>query len=303
MEKSLSRSDYLFAVMFIFMLVLALGAFFSGLKVGQERSAAKYEEQNARRSESPKGYTSYDQQYLVSFYHTIYQPYREFHKKWFETMDGISANRSADASLLTKDLAKLAEDTYAALSDKAMPDSSPLLQDSLQDYRKSLKLFGEALRSYTPKANAQPGAELTAQLENDSYIAQAKNFSLKAEKEFYDAILKWNETVNPQLKPVEFGNSLALADWSQLSLNRKNDYAAQMLLAGKQFKAFTPQDLTSRIDEMIASGQSKKMNLGDARQVADVLMATDAVRPGDFLRYKDRWYAKETLPQLPFFTN
>ncbi|MCZ8512903.1 hypothetical protein O9H85_10830 [Paenibacillus filicis] len=303
MEKRLTRTDYLFSILFIFMLVLALAAFFYGLRVGQERSALKYEEQIAKQNEAAKGYTAYDQQYLVSFYHTIYQPYREFHKKWFEKMDELSNGRSADASLITKELAKQAEETYTALSSKSMPDSSPLLQESLKDYIKSLKLFGEALRGFASKANAQPGPAYVSMLDGDAYLGEAKSFALKADKEYYDAIIKWNQSINPQLQQPDMSKPLPLKDWSQLSLNMKNDYSAQLMLSGKLFKAFTPQDLTSRIDDMIASGQTKKLNLADVRQVVDVLLATDAVRPGDFMRFKNRWYASETLPQLPFFTN
>lgn len=303
MEKRLNRTDYVFALTFIFMLVVALGAFFYGLRLGQERSDAKYEGVIAKKNEEAKGYTAYDQQYLVSYYHTIYQPYREFHKKWFEKMDELTSNKSTDGSMALKELAKLADETYSTLSGKTMPDSSPLLQDGLKDNLRSLKLFGEALTSHASKANAQPTTELVSTLDRDAYIIEAKNFALKADKEYYDAILKWNETINPQFKPIDVSKPLALKEWSALSLNMKNDYCAQLLIASKLFKAFTPQDLAARIDEMIANGQTAKMNLTGVAQVVDVLMATDAVRPGDFLRYKSKWYANETLPQLPFFTN
>ncbi|TVY11579.1 hypothetical protein [Paenibacillus cremeus] len=303
MEKRLNRTDYLFAATFIFMLVVALGAFFFGLRMGQDRSALKYEDQIAKQNEAANSFTAYHQQYLVSFYHTIYVQYREFHKKWFDKMDELQTNHSADASLIIKDLGKLAQENYDRLGSKTMPDSSPLLQDALKDYMKSLKLFSEAMKDYAPKANAVSGSELVAQLGNDAYLGEAKNFALKAEKEYYDAIIKWNETVNSGFKPIDVSKPLSLNDWSALNFNMKNDYIAQQLLAAKSFKPFTPQDMTSRIDEMIASGQVKKMSLSDVKQVIDMLMGTDAVRPGDFLRNKSKQYMNETMPQLPFFTN
>lgn len=303
MDKRLTKSDYLFAVTFIFMLVVALGAFFYGLQMGQSRASAKYEDIIAKQNEAKQGFAAYHQQYLVSFYHTIYQPYREFHKKWFDKMAELDSNRSADASLLVKELAKLAEDTYTKLGDKSMPDSSPLLQDAHKDYMKGLKLFGEGLRSFQSKANAMPGRELVQQLNQDAYLGEAKNFALKAEKAYYDAIVKWNESTVAEFKPIDVNQNLALKDWSRLGLNMKNDYVSHILVQGKAYKAFTPQDLSARVDEMIASGQAGKMNLTTVQQVVDVLLATDAVRAGDYQRNGSKLYGNETLPQLPFFTN
>lgn len=302
MEKRLTRTDYLFAVTFIFMLVVAMGAFFFGLKMGQDRSSLKYEDLLNKQNEAAKSFTAYHQQYLVSFYHTIYQPYREFHKKWFEKTDELMTNRTADASLILKDLSKLAQESYDSLGSKSMPDSSPLLQEAHKDYMKSLKLFGEGLKSYSAKANGIPAAELIAQLQADPYLGEAKTFALKAEKSYYESIDKWYTTINPQFKPVDVTKPLSLNDWKSQSLNMKNEYVAQLMLGNKLFKPFTPQDLTSRIDEMIQSGQAQKMNLNDVGQVVDVLMATDAVRKSDFIHNKDKYYGKETLPQLPFFT-
>ncbi|MGG2200548.1 hypothetical protein [Paenibacillus sp.] len=302
MEKRLNRTDYLFAITFIFMLVVALGAFFYGIKMGQDRATTQYEQFIAKQNEEKNGFTAYHQQYLVSFYHTIYQPYREFHKTWFEKMDDLQTNQSADASLILKDLAKQAQAAYDGLGSKSSPDSSPLLKEAHTDYMKSLKLFSEALRNYTSKANAVSGPDLVAQLQADAYLGEAKNFALKAEKEYYDAIVKWNETVNPQFKAIDVTKPLNVKEWGALSLNVKNDYLAGFMMSGKQFRAFTPQDLSARIDDMIASGQANKMNLTEVSRIVDMLLATDAVRAGDYLRLRNKYYGNETLPQLPFFT-
>ncbi|WP_248925386.1 hypothetical protein [Paenibacillus hamazuiensis] len=301
MEKRLTRTDYLFAIMFIFMLVVALGAFFYGLKVGKEKSAMKYEEQIAKQNEATKELTAYHQQHLVSFYHTIYQPYKEFQKKWFDQMYEIDATGSADASGIMKDLGKLASDKYDALSKKTMPDSSPLLQEGLQNYLKSLKLFSEAAKNFQSKANSMKGTDLLAEIEKDAYFTEAKTFTLKAQKNYYDAMVEWNKTIDPQFKPADTGKRIGIKDWSQLNLNMKNDYIAAVMLNGKTFKPYTPQDLTAKIDDLIASGQAKKMNYGEVQQAVDVLVATEAVRPGDFIRQKNKLYGNENLPQVPFF--
>ncbi|UQZ81960.1 hypothetical protein SK3146_01117 [Paenibacillus konkukensis] len=301
MEKQLTRSDYLFVLIFIFMLVLALGTFFLGVRLGQERSEAKYAELFSKQTNAAQEYSAYHQQYLVSYYHTIYQPYREFQNSWFDKLNALELNRSADVSLILKDLAKLAKDKYGEVSSASMPDSSPLLQEGQQNYAKSLKLFNEALSGFQSKANAIPAAQALDELNKDAYIVEAKKFALTAQQNYYDAIVKWNAADHPDIKLADPAKPLNVTDWRALSLNAKNDYVAAMLAASQTFRPFTPQDMTSRIDEMVATGQAGKMNLNQVQPVADVLLATDAVRAGDFIRSKSRWYAGETLPQLPFF--
>ncbi|SDC39286.1 hypothetical protein SAMN02799630_00467 [Paenibacillus sp. UNCCL117] len=303
MEKRLNRTDYVFAVTFIFMLVVALGAFFYGLQLGQQRASAKYEELLVKQTEQNGGFAAYHQQYLVSFYHTIYQPYREFHKAWFDKLDQLQSNRASDASLLLKELAKQSQAVYNDLQQKSTPASSPLLQEAHKDYMKSLKLFSEALPGFASRANAMPSGELIAQLQSDAYLTEARNFAMKAENEYYSSIIKWAQTSAPPFKEVDVTKPISVQEWGTLTLNMKNAYITSMLLAGKRYQAFTPQDLSGRIDDMIAAGQAKKMNLSDIGAVADMLIATDAVREGDFLRVKGKLYANETLPQLPFFTN
>ncbi|MBE1446001.1 hypothetical protein [Paenibacillus sp. OAS669] len=302
MEKRLTRTDYLFVLIFIFMLVLALGTFFLGVKLGQERSAAKYEGQISRQQDAAKAYSAYHQQYLVSFYHTIYQPYREFQTSWFDKLDVLEVNRSADASLLLKDLSKLAKDKYDEIIDKSMPESSPLLQEGQQNYAKSLKLFSEALSSLQSRANSMPAAELLKDMDSNAYLIEAKNFALAAQKNYYDSIVKWQQSASASIQTADAGKPLTIQEWNSLPLNVKNVYISGVLVNTKLYKPFTPQDLCIRIDEMIATGQASKYNLTQIQPVIEVLLATDAVRSGDFIRNKSRWYPNETLPQIPFFT-
>jgi len=301
MDRRLSRTDYLFVLIFIFMLVLSVGAFFFGLKLGQERSAAKYEALLFKQNEAAKGLPAYDQQYLVSYYHTIYEPYREFQQSWFDKINELEINRNADASAIMKDLGKLAKEKFDQISGKSMPDTSPLLKEGQQNAAKSLKLFHEALASFQPKANSMPANQLVKQLEQDAFIIEAKKFAMTAQNNYYASIVKWNESENPQLKQADKSKPLAIADWNALSLNAKNEYIANMLAQSNIFKPFTPQDLSVKIDEMISSGQSGKMNLSQVQGVMDILLATNAVVSGDFARNKARLYANENLPHIPFF--
>ena len=50
-----------------------------------------------------------------------------------------------------------------------------------------------------------------------------------------------------------------LTEWAYMNLNLKNAFVSNILKEMKYYAQFYPQDLTIRIDEMIANGQVKKM--------------------------------------------
>lgn len=302
MNKRLTRTDYLFALMFIFMLVCIMGAFFYGLKIGQQKSDQKYEKILHAGNEAVQEPGAYDQQVLVSYYHTIFLPFREFQNKWFEQLNQIELGSSTvDASAVMKELSKLADEKYNALQGKSMPASSPLLQQSHEGYLKSLKLFSDTLKNYQSKANGIRGAELMDTIKKDPYYQEAITQALTAQKNYFASIVAWNETINPELEPFDSNKNADLDQWRQMNVNVKNLYITAKLLNNKAFTPFYPQDLTIRIDDFIASGQAKKLNAADVNQTMDLLLSTNAVRSGDFVKGKAKWYGNEPLPQLPFF--
>jgi hypothetical protein len=304
MDKRLTRTDYLFALMFIFMLVCMLGAFFYGLEVGKQKADQKYEKLMHVDNAAVEEPGAYDQQVLVSFYHTIYLPFREFQNKWFEQLHQIEVNSSTvDAAAVLKELSKLSNEKYKVLQDKSLPNSSPLLQQAHQNYLKSLKLFTDALSNYQSKANALRGAQLLEEINRDAFFIEAKNQALTAQKNYFESVVKWNQTMDYNLKPTDNSKTASLDGWRQMNLNLKNSYVSQKLLNEKDFVPYYPQDVTIRIDDFIASGQAKKLGAADVDQTLQLLLSTDAIRSGDFVKGKAKWYSNELLPQLPFFSD
>lgn len=304
MEKRLTRTDYLFALMFIFMLVCILGAFFYGLRLGQAKADEKYDKLLHVDQVAAPQIGAYDQQVLVSYYHTIFLPFREFQNKWFELLGQIEANNSAvDAAAVLKELNKIASEKYAILQGKNMPTTSPLLVQSHQGYLKSLKLFADTLSNYQSKANSQSHTQLLDAIQSDAFFTEAKTQALTAQKNYFDSILAWNGTLDPDIEYFDSNNNANLDQWRAMNFNVKNVYITAKLLKNKAFSPFYPQDLTIRIDEFIASGQAKKLNVNDVNQTMELLLSTNAVRSGDFVKGKSKWYANETLPQLPFFSD
>lgn len=304
MEKRLARSDFIFILGFIFFLVCLMGVFFLGMNIGISRAETKYQAVLKQKEDEAKGLPSYDQSYLVSFYHTVYSPFREFGAKYTARLAEID-NKGTDPQTALKELGKLADEKYNAIQTQTMPDTAPLLQSAHANYLKSLKLFSEASKRFESKANVLSPSVVPGEIRKDAYFTEASNFALAGQKDFYDSIVKWNLSVQSDLKGTELlqNNNLGLAEWKQLNLNLKNAYMAGTLKAQQGLHSYTPQDLTARVDEIISNGQATKRNTTNITQVVDLITGTDAVRPGDFIRFKNKWYGSETLPQLPFFTS
>ncbi|RKN84619.1 hypothetical protein [Paenibacillus ginsengarvi] len=303
MESRLTRTDYIFSLILVFMLVCVAGAFFFGFQIGQNRAEAEFLAKTTPKEEAAARPGAYDQQYLVSFYHTIYAPYREFTNRWFDKMKELELQNGVDASAVMKELSKSADEKYSALANAATSDTSPLLGEAHQNLVKSMKLFAQTTKQYQSKANAMKPGALIDEIDGDSYTREAKKLALQAQQQYYAAIVKWNETIEAEVKGVKLLGlpNLTAKDWSQMNLNVKNAAVSSIMLKDQRFGPQYPQDLTVRVDEMLSNGQAKKMNLNDIESIVNVLIDTNAARKGDYLSSKEKWYSGETIPQLPFF--
>jgi hypothetical protein len=294
----------MFILVFIFMLIFALGAFFVGMKVGTDRTELKYADLVKLKREERAGLTAYHQSYLVSFYHTVYLPFREFNLVWSQDMEKIeNESSSTDFSSLFKSLSKLANDKYEAMVNQTMPEISPLLAEAHDEYLRSLKLFSQAADSMESKANRLAPDALLSEINKDAYFGEAKNYALAAQKNYFDAIVLWHQSMDSTAKGIDaISGEISFNGWSALSLNLKNAYIAGLLAQDKLFLDVTPQDVSLGIDEMIRSGQDKKLNAANVPQAVEILIDSRAVRQGDFVKSKAKFYSGELLPQLPFFS-
>jgi len=303
MNKRMTKTDYLLMFLILFVIVASLGSFFYGVKIGRDKTAARYERLLAERPRLDPESVAYHQQHLVSFYHTVFLPYSEFRGKWFEHLEAIDLGAgSVRPDSLLAELKRLAGEKFRETEPMAMPDTSPLLVESHDNYLKSLKLFEEALSRFRP--GGRTGGALVADIESDAYITEAKNFGLQAQTRFFEAIVAWQASVDPGAagEPVR-EDDLTLTDWAKLDLPRKSAFAAKFMEKNGYFKPYLPLDLAIRIDEMILAGSADTMHLSTVAPIADMLVKADAVRPGDFIRKRDKFYRGETLPQLPFYTH
>ncbi|HBS46686.1 MAG TPA: hypothetical protein DEA91_23480 [Paenibacillus sp.] len=86
-----------------------------------------------------------------------------------------------------------------------------------------------------------------------------------------------------------------------MPLLQKNASIADMMLNREIFAAFDPQDITAKIDDLIHSGTASSLNLTDVQSSVTLLISTGAIQVEDFTKWREQYYSKETIPQLPFF--
>lgn len=302
MEKRLNRSDLMFSLAFILMLIIAVGAFFYGVKVGSQRVEAQYQSEDTPAATSTAPPSAYQQQDLVSFYHTVFLPYREFQNDWFVAQNKWLADPSTDRSASFKELSKSAQQKYNAIKIAQVSQISTKLTDAQTSYLKSLKLFQESFSSLAAKANDGDANTALDNLNTDSFFKEARMHSLKAQEEYYSSMLLWAESVNSDIPGnYESPEILSTAKWKSLPLIVKMKVTADYLSDQQVLSDFLPHDLTGRIDQFISSGQAEKRKVKSFSAIAELLTSTEAVRNGDFIQMKSRFYEYEQLPQLPFF--
>ncbi|MFD0586868.1 hypothetical protein ACFQZE_02545 [Paenibacillus sp. GCM10027627] len=300
MEKRLTTTAMLFSVGFLFMLVCAVGAFFYGVQIGSEKIEAKYAAAKEAEGGISESATPYQQQDLVSFYLTVFSPYREFQSKWLSDMDALSRGGNLDAEAAFKSLAKLADKKVEESASFNM-QKSPLLGEAQIAYVRSLKLFKDAATKAAAAKTKDKAAIYKNVLADSNYKAAVKE-ALEAQKDYYHAMQQWAATVDPKVPNTYKASGPLSADkWKGLPLTVKNSIVVNYLKERNELYEFYPHDLTSRVDDFIQSGQASKMKLQTANAIIDLLMNTRAVDPEDFSAIKGRLYESETLPQLPFF--
>lgn len=302
MEKRLTNTAMMFSVGFVFMLVCAVGAFFFGVQIGMNKVEAGYEAIRKEEAAASKmDGVPYQQQDLVSFYHTVFSPYREFQTEWLTYMDKLSQGASDDYGDVMSNLSKLAERKSQEASAYDMGKSARLGEAQVA-YIRSLKLFAKAAEAGSELANKASGIELRAAIAKDSNFAEAVNQTLIAQSHYYAAMQLWASTIDSDIIGEKaLPQVLSLNEWSTMPLIVKNGIVAQYLMAYNELTPFNPQDMTARVDDFVASGQSSKMKLQTATAIIDLLLNTNAVRGGDFQTHFNKFYQTELLPQLPFF--
>ncbi|QJC51835.1 hypothetical protein HGI30_09930 [Paenibacillus albicereus] len=301
MDKHLNRYQMLFTLGFIFMLALAVGAFFAGVEVGSSRTESRYEAKSLRAA-AAKTAAAYTQQDLVSFYHTVFSPYREFQSEWLKMESRLEARSSTPSVGQLEQLGELASKKRKEIEAVSLEARGSLLTEARADYLHSLDRFAEAAaRQKSAAVGSSPDRFLSA-LRADKDYKQAAAESLSGQNRYYSAMLAWASSARPAIpKQAELTGTVSLAKWSSSPLAVKNKLVADLLSKRGQMRDYFPQDLAGAVDQLIESGEAAKLGLTSFQDAVELLSGTGAVRSGDFWQIKSRLYSSEMLPQLPFF--
>ncbi|MDQ0193022.1 hypothetical protein [Paenibacillus wynnii] len=300
MNSRTSRTQMLYTLGLLFFLISAFAAFFTGVKVGADKTEDKYDHLNSiKETEEYSG--SYQQQDLVTFYHNVFLPYREFKRDWNSKVEKLArSNDPRENNAILKDLGILADQQYKKVNQDSIFSNSPLLQQSQLNILKSLTLFSQA----SDKVVAGSGGLETAKvLKSNSFTSSAIKYGLLAQKNFYDSMLKWGAKSNSKISG-ELGElkTLNFIEWKKMPLLSKNATIANMMLNHNIYAGYDPQDITAKMDDLIYSGTASSLKLKDVQTSVTLLISTGAVQQNDFIKWREQYYGKETLPQLPFFS-
>jgi hypothetical protein len=300
MNSRTSRTQMLYTLGFVFFLICAFAAFFTGVKVGADKTEAKYSHLVEADGASEEFSGSYQQQDLVTFYHNVFLPYREFKRNWNNEVDSLSRSTDARENAATlKNLSILADKQYEKVNQDSIFSGSPLLYQSQLNILKSLTLFSQASNKVSAGSS---GTETAKALKNDNFTASAMQFGLLAQKDFYDSMLKWGSKTNSKIPAVPSElKTLSFIQWKKMPLLLKNSSIAEMMLNRGIYAGYDPQDITAKIDDMIYSGMASSLKLQDVQSSVTLLISTGAIQEQDFMKWREQYYGKETMPQLPFF--
>lgn len=300
MNKSLSRSEMLISLGFLFMLVCAVGAFFFGVEVGKNRTTTQLEASKESADKKPVSGTL-QQQDLVSFYHTVFMPYREFQNEWINVVENANTKQTTDLPTELKRLASLSQKTYDEISAVSMPASTPLEQ-SQQQLLKSVASFQTVSKRLSSSKDSEAVAQVLAAMRKDADYKLAVSKSLQGQQSYYNAMVQWARSINAEIPQAKgLPDTMKTTYWSSLPLIVKNKLSADLIAAAGTVVSYYPQDLTSRIDEFISTGQADKLKYDLIGPITELLIDTRAVRSGDFKSSMVGQYSKQLLPQLPFF--
>lgn len=302
MKKRSFRFELVFSITFLTVLIVVVAAFFSGVGYGAKKVEAKYQHLKIIPT-AKEDATSYQQRDLVTFYHNVFVPYREFKSVWVAEADELLRTSSPNQSkTILRELNELAEEKYNEVNQHVLYDSSPLLQEAQTGILKSLKLFAQAASESASAQDLKSGEKALQKVKQDPLYQNAVKYGLNAQKDYFTSMLRWANKTDANLpKTYTSQEKLTLKEWNKYPLIVKNVAVSDILLQKSLFEAYDPQDLTAKVDYIIHSGNASTMKLGSINAIVDLLVKTEAVQEQDYLKWNAKYYNTELLPHLPFF--
>lgn len=133
--------------------------------------------------------------------------------------------------------------------------------------------------------------------ENPNQIDNQFNQFLSSQKEFYRNIWVWEQFIR-KANSIEDESVLNWAAWENASIHQKNYIVAALLEKTPILTFEHPENIMVHID---AYYQAKKETAIRLESFIEVLVSSESVQSGAFLKHKDK-YQPWIFPEIPDFT-
>ncbi|MGN7468902.1 hypothetical protein [Brevibacillus sp. SAFN-007a] len=300
----LKKSEFMMTYMIIITLACTVGGFFFGAhymksSMEAEQAAAREAEQKAAEKEKLlREQKLYNEQDFIRFYYAVYAPVLKWKQAHFEAManwGGLDQKERADA---LRKLEKLAGQTQSELEKTVPLPTSPLLAQAHALFTNSVRAYLDSMERIRSdqNSNAQTPAAIA------SGLTLSQNSWLTAQEMVYHSLAAWESAyIEKKTMPPTAPATVTAAQWKQYPFHYRTYLAALFMSANKQWNGYNPEDLTARLDLLLASQESQTLGIKDVAAAVKVLHATDAVHFGDFKKLSDKLYSVLNTPEIPLY--
>ncbi|EJL25960.1 hypothetical protein [Brevibacillus sp. BC25] len=302
MTKRLKRTEFMMAYMIIITLACTVGGFFFGAHYmktqleSEQAAVLEAEKKEAEKEKLLREQKLYNEQDFIRFYYAVYAPLLDLKQAHFDTMDKWNQMNESERTDGLKQLSKLADQTRKELEKNVPLPTSPMLRQAHSTFTNSVRAYLDSMEQIrSDQNNATPdsiGASLTL----------FQNNWLTAQEMVYHSIASWESAyVVKQAMPKQLPGTVNTAQWKQYPFHYRTYLAAVAMSGSNQWSSYNPEDLTARLDLLIASNEVQALGIKDLAAAVKILNATDAVSAGDFKRLNTQLYSVLKAPEIPLY--
>ncbi|ASJ53386.1 hypothetical protein BP422_07335 [Brevibacillus formosus] len=302
MTKRLKRTEFMMAYMIIITLACTVGGFFFGAHYmktqleSEQAAVLEAEKKEAEKEKLLREQKLYNEQDFIRFYYAVYAPLLDLKQAHFDTMDKWNQMSESERTEGLKQLSKLADQTRKELEKNVPLPTSPMLRQAHTTFTNSVRAYLDSMEQIRSDQNNATPASIGANL------TLFQNNWLTAQEMVYHSIASWESAyVVKQAMPKQVPGAVNTAQWKQYPFHYRTYLAAVAMSASNQWSSYNPEDLTARLDLLIASNEVQALGIKDLAAAVKILNATDAVSAGDFKRLNTQLYSVLKAPEIPLY--
>ncbi|MBG9946133.1 hypothetical protein ABE237_24495 [Brevibacillus formosus] len=302
MTKRLKRTEFMMAYMIIITLACTVGGFFFGAHYmktqleSEQAAVLEAEKKEAEKEKLLREQKLYNEQDFIRFYYAVYAPLLDLKQAHFDTMGKWNQMSESERTEGLKQLSKLADQTRKELEKNVPLPTSPMLRQAHTTFTNSVRAYLDSMEQIRSDQNNATPASIGANL------TLFQNNWLTAQEMVYHSIASWESAyVVKQAMPKQVPGTVNTAQWKQYPFHYRTYLAAVAMSASNQWSSYNPEDLTARLDLLIASNEVQALGIKDLAAAVKILNATDAVSAGDFKRLNTQLYSVLKAPEIPLY--